>query len=108
MIAAGAITRLASEERLPAPTIERDYVLAQLCADIGALDERRLVFKGGTLLRLCYFADYRYSADLDFSAIDGLSSSDAVALVAVAVDTCRKRLEVPPWRSLTVRVVPRG
>src|SRR5271154_5335144 len=75
MIAAGAITRLASEERLPAPTIERDYVLAQLCADIGALDERRLVFKGGTLLRLCYFADYRYSADLDFSAIEGLTST---------------------------------
>ncbi len=47
------------------------------------------------MLRLCYFADYRYSADLDFSAIDGLSSGDAVALVAVAVDSCRKRLEVP-------------
>jgi len=60
-----------------------------------AVGDPRLVFKGGTLLRLCYFADYRYSADLDFSAIDGLSSSDAVALVAVAVDTCRKRLEVP-------------
>jgi uncharacterized protein len=50
--------------------------------------------QGGTLLRLCYFADYRYSADLDFSAIDGLSGDDAVAFVAAAVDICRERLEL--------------
>jgi len=108
MIAKGVITQRANDERLPAQTIERDYVLAHVCTDIGSVGDPRLVFKGGTLLRLCYFADYRYSADLDFSAIDGLSSGDAVALVAVALDTCRKRLEVPSWRSLTVRVVPRG
>jgi hypothetical protein len=95
MIAKGVITQRANDEGLPAQTIERDYVLAHVCADIGAVGDPRLVFKGGTLLRLCYFADYRYSADLDFSAIDGLSSGDAVALVAVAVDSCLKRLEVP-------------
>ena len=59
MIAKGAITKRANAERLPAATIERDYVLAQLCADIGASGDGRLAFKGGTLLRLCYFADYR-------------------------------------------------
>ncbi|MDQ2875184.1 MAG: nucleotidyl transferase AbiEii/AbiGii toxin family protein [Actinomycetota bacterium] len=69
---------------MPAQTIERDYVLAHLCADIGALDDPRLVFKGGTLLRLCYFETYRYSADLDFSATSGLPRSGALALVATA------------------------
>jgi len=44
----------------------------------------------------------------DFSAIDGLSSSDAVALVAVAVDTAASGLEYPSWRSLTVRWYPVG
>ena len=73
MISKGAITKRANEERLPAQTIERDYVLANLCADIGAIGDPRFVFKGGTLLRLCYFEPYRYSADLDFSAVDGLS-----------------------------------
>ena len=29
------------------------------------------MFKGGTALRLCYFEDYRYSADLDFSVVEG-------------------------------------
>jgi len=76
MIAKGVITQRANDERLPAQTIERDYVLAHVCTDIGSVGDPRLVFKGGTLLRLCYFADYRYSADLDFSAIDGLSSGE--------------------------------
>ena len=34
-------------------------------------DKHGLVFKGGTALRLCYFEDYRYSADLDFSVVEG-------------------------------------
>ena len=95
MIAKGLITQRANDQRLPAQTIERDYVLAHICADIGTAGDSRLVFKGGTLLRLCYFADYRYSADLDFSAVNGLSSAEATALVAAATDTCRKRLELP-------------
>ena len=95
MIAKGLITQRANDERLPAQTIERDYVLAHICADIGTAGDSRLVFKGGTLLRLCYFADYRYSADLDFSAVNGLSSADATALVAAATVTCQKRLELP-------------
>lgn len=30
-----------------------------------------LVFKGGTALRLCHLGDFRYSADLDFSMVEG-------------------------------------
>lgn len=95
MIAKGLITQRANDERLPAQTIERDYVLAHICADIGTLGDTRLVFKGGTLLRLCYFTDYRYSADLDFSAVNGLTSAEATVLVTVATTTCRERLELP-------------
>lgn len=29
-----------------------------------------LIFKGGTCLRKCYFEDYRFSEDLDFTAIN--------------------------------------
>lgn len=95
MISKGRITQRANDEQLPAQTIERDYVLANICADIGALDNARLAFKGGTLLRLCYFDDYRYSADLDFSAVDGLTIADATAVVNTAVDACRTRIEAP-------------
>jgi predicted nucleotidyltransferase component of viral defense system len=61
MIAKGAITKRANEAHLPAQTIERDYILAHLCAEIGSIGEPRLVFKDGTLLRLCYFSGCRYS-----------------------------------------------
>ncbi len=95
MISRGLITQRANDEQLPAQTIERDYVLANVCADIGALANAHIVFKGGTLLRLCYFDDYRYSADLDFSATDGLTTADAGVVVRTAVDACRTRIEAP-------------
>ena len=66
------ITRQAARDGVPAPTVERDYVLAHIMAALGAVDDGHgLVFKGGTALRLCYFEDYRYSADLDFSVVEG-------------------------------------
>lgn len=95
MIARGAITQRATAERLPAQTIERDYVLAHLCAEIGAGDDARLVFKGGTLLRLCHFREYRHSADLDFSAVGGLSRTAAQDIVGDAAAACRERVEFP-------------
>jgi uncharacterized protein len=65
------ITQQAARDGVPAPTVERDYVLAHIIAALGALDDGHgLVFKGGTALRLCYFEDYRYSADLDFSVVE--------------------------------------
>ena len=95
MISKGLITQRANDERLPAHPVERDYILAQLVAEIGAAGNERLVFKGGTLLRLCYFADYRYSADLDFSATNGLTAAEALSIVGTAIAACRARLELP-------------
>ncbi|MGO9903551.1 MAG: nucleotidyl transferase AbiEii/AbiGii toxin family protein [Solirubrobacteraceae bacterium] len=95
MIPKGPITKRAQAEGLPAQTIERDYILAHICARIGETHNSRLVFKGGTLLRLCYFDEYRYSADLDFSAIDGLTCADALAILAHAVDLTRQEVELP-------------
>ena len=66
------ITRQAALDGVPAPTVERDYVLAHIVAGLGRLaDDHGLVFKGGTALRLCYLDDFRYSADLDFSVVEG-------------------------------------
>ena len=60
--------RESARDGVPAPTVERDDVLAHIIAALGALnDSHGLVFKGGTALRLCFIEDYRYSAHLDFS-----------------------------------------
>lgn len=71
MITKAQITKRASDEGLPAKTVERDYVLAHIVAAIAASKRTsNLIFKGGTALRLCHFQDFRYSADLDFSLSD--------------------------------------
>lgn len=89
----GQIDRQARRDGVPMPTVERDYVLAHIIAALGALgDGHSLVFKGGTALRLCYFEDYRYSADLDFSVVGGdiegayATIEEALALVTGAVE----------------------
>jgi predicted nucleotidyltransferase component of viral defense system len=90
------IKRRADEDGLPAPTVERDYVLAHVLTAIAERDqEQQLVFKGGTSLRLCHFADYRYSADLDFSLTDGIDAEAATNLIAAALVDCRERIGLP-------------
>lgn len=58
--------------------VERDYLLSWILAGICQVPQlsERLVFKGGTALKKCYFGDYRFSEDLDFSALDGIPLGD--------------------------------
>lgn len=80
MIHQNVIKRRADEDGLPAPTVERDYVLAHVLTAIAERDDgQQLVFKGGTSLRLCHFTDYRYSADLDFSLTGAVDADQSPA-----------------------------
>ena len=49
--------------------VEKDYALSYLLAAINYVDGlgENLVLKGGTALKKFYFADYRFSEDLDYS-----------------------------------------
>ena len=61
--------------------VERDYLLSWVLAGISAVPELRdtLVFKGGTALKKCYFGDYRFSEDLDFSGSESVPTGDDLA-----------------------------
>ncbi len=62
--------RLAKEggRRIPDYVLERDYCLAWFLAALAESDlKATLGFKGGTALKRCYFGDYRFSEDLDFT-----------------------------------------
>ena len=86
MITAAPITQRAAADDVHTRTVERDYVLAHIVAGFAALgNDTGLVFKGGTALRLCYFDDYRYSADLDFSIVAG-TEADAYTTIESALD----------------------
>jgi predicted nucleotidyltransferase component of viral defense system len=62
--------RLAAEGgmRIREDVLERDYCLAWFLCGLAESDLRAiLAFKGGTALKRCYFGDYRFSEDLDFT-----------------------------------------
>jgi hypothetical protein len=54
--------------RIPETVLERDYCLAWFLIALSRMPlHKRLAFKGGTALKRCYFGDYRFSEDLDFT-----------------------------------------
>ena len=65
---------------IPWEILERDYLLSWILAGIGQVSVLRdtLVCKGGTALKKCYFGDYRFSEDLDFSGLAGVPVGEAM------------------------------
>jgi|SRR5690606_14914462 len=58
--------------------VEQDYVLTAVLWGISntPILKESLVFKGGTALKKCYFGDYRFSQDLDFSVVNDVPTGD--------------------------------
>jgi hypothetical protein len=66
--------------RLPEAVLERDYCIAWFLVGLAAHPLRdRLTFKGGTALKRCYFGDYRFSEDLDFTLLREMPVADIVS-----------------------------
>jgi uncharacterized protein len=91
MIGRGEIVKRAQRDGVDAQTVERDYILAHVAIDIAAVAGEHMVLKGGTSLRLAHFADYRYSADLDYSLAD-VTAGEAHDMTAIALTQCRDRI----------------
>ena len=79
---------------LPWEVLERDYVLSWVLAGVTQVEALRdtVVFKGGTALKKCYFGDYRFSEDLDFSGTAGVPTGAAMADAIQDVCTTATRL----------------
>jgi len=74
-----AVKILARRQGVDPAVIDRDHALGVvLWALSPAIAEQGWVFKGGTCLRKAYFADYRFSEDLDFT-VDGRISEKSIA-----------------------------
>ena len=65
---------------LPWEVLERDYIISWVLAGIASVPSLKetLVFKGGTALRKCYFDDYRFSEDLDFTGVGGVHGRETI------------------------------
>ena len=69
MLSKAELQRLAKRNRVALGVLEKDYVLTEVLKALSQVPVLNgiLVFKGGTALRKAYFADWRYSEDLDFT-----------------------------------------
>jgi len=69
MISRSELQRLATREKVSLGVLEKDYILTEVLKALPKVPSLNdlLVFKGGTALRKVYFADWRYSEDLDFT-----------------------------------------
>ena len=91
-------TILEQEQRkrnVPWEIIEQDYVLSWVLFGLSTIEDinDKLVFKGGTALKKCYFGDYRFSQDLDFSSLEGApKGEDLERLVAAACEETQREL----------------
>ena len=66
------LLRASRAAAVPQDIVEKDYALSYVLAGVYGHDwlRGRLLLKGGTALRRLYFGEYRFSEDLDFSAVD--------------------------------------
>jgi predicted nucleotidyltransferase component of viral defense system len=72
MIRKWEVEQKAEAQNVPKSTIDKDWILGHFMDAIYSVLVGRdsLVFKGGSCLRKCYFPDYRFSEDLDFTSTD--------------------------------------
>ncbi len=79
MISPAEVAKLAHRLGVGDRVIEKDYVLSWLLIGIAESNLRReLAFKGGTALKRCYYPNYRFSEDLDFTLCADLAHDDLV------------------------------
>ena len=77
--------------RIPETVLERDYILSWLLVGLSRSPLRNcLAFKGGTALKKCYFAGYRFSEDLDFTLIEETPWEEIERHLAGAFDETRR------------------
>lgn len=72
MILRKEIEQIAEQKGVARGTIDKDWVLGHFLGAIYSEPKLReaLIFKGGTCLKKCWFPDYRFSEDLDFTSKD--------------------------------------
>jgi predicted nucleotidyltransferase component of viral defense system len=88
----GKIREISSQKGILEIVVEKDYVLDWILWGISRNEylKNRLVFKGGTALHKMYFADWRFSEDLDFTTVTQMGKDeleDAIIALCEQVKT---------------------
>lgn len=95
MIFQKEIAQKAGEWEVTPNTVDKDYVLSHFLNCFFNYENHRdvFVFKGGTCLRKCYFPNYRFSEDLDFTLIDPNFLVDETFILKI-IETCAQNTDI--------------
>ncbi|PKN97696.1 MAG: hypothetical protein CVU43_17065 [Chloroflexi bacterium HGW-Chloroflexi-5] len=88
MISEAEVRRIAAATKVDPMVIDLDYSLGWFLLGMRKTSAplRGLIFKAGTCLRKCYFPDYRFSEDLDFTATKHLLPTEIEDWITKSVD----------------------
>lgn len=96
MVRRSEISRRAAEKGLPERSVEHDYCLSWVLITLGSTEflHDLLAFKGGTCLRKVYFPEWRYSEDLDFTAMRHVDPARVIGQIEDACTELRDRVGI--------------
>lgn len=105
MISEAELRRQAARWHVDPMVVDLDYSLGWFLAALYGANKNanRLYFKGGTCLRKCYFGDYRFSEDLDFTATLRLDAEQLQAWITRAIQWAVQR-DGPNYEVATPRI----
>jgi len=96
MITVTEIRSIADTLSVAPAVVDHDYVLGCLLhyLSIQLEVQQSWVFKGGTSLKKCYFAEYRFSEGLDFTALQAFGAPAIQSLINEAKNVMQESLGV--------------
>src|ERR1700729_131211 len=84
MIRGIEIRQIAAKYSIKPEVIEKDYILGWVIEVLYEHDiSAKWIFKGGTALKKCYFHEYRFSEDLDYSVVNPEDLTEEVLLQVI-------------------------
>lgn len=97
MIDPTEIRTKAAQAKIDPGIVEKDYVLSKALMALSQDEQvqQSLLFKGGTALKKCYFPQWRFSEDLDFTGRVLLKPKEIKAIFQATVESATRLFGVP-------------
>ena len=88
MIDPAQIKSIAAQSKVDPGIVEKDYMVSKVLMALSQIEDFRnsLVFKGGTALKKCFYPEWRFSEDVDLTAIGQMKPKGIRAVFQNAVD----------------------
>ena len=97
MIDPTEIRTKAAQAKIDPGIVEKDYVLSKALMALSQSEQvqKSLLFKGGTALKKCYFPEWRFSEDLDFTSRVILKPKKIKAIFQTTTENATRLFGVP-------------